>query len=48
MDEAEKAIGGCFTVIAVIAVVTLVLALPVMWLWNALCPELFHLPEITF
>jgi hypothetical protein len=28
--------------------VTLLFALPTMWLWNALIPKLFGLPIITF
>jgi len=28
--------------------VCLITALPVMWLWNSLCPELFGLPLLNF
>jgi len=40
-----SAIGG---VILVLMLVVTILALPVMWLWDWLMPELFGLGEITF
>jgi hypothetical protein len=27
---------------------TALFALPVMWLWNYVCPDVFHLPQIDF
>lgn len=27
---------------------SLIMALPVKWLWNYVCPTLFHLPEIVY
>ena len=37
-----------FGIIGIIAVMTLLFTLPVMWLWNGLMPDLFNLPEIGF
>jgi hypothetical protein len=37
-----------FGVIVLIAIVSLILALPTMWLWNWLMPILFGLTKITF
>ena len=34
--------------ILVAIICTLILTLPVMWLWNWLMPIIFGLPEITF
>ena len=36
-------IGVAITLIAVVLT-----AFPVMWLWNAVIPDIFNLPEITF
>lgn len=36
------------TFIAILVLLSLLLALPVMWLWDAVMPELFGLKEITF
>jgi len=41
-------IEAILTAILVIAVVTVILGLPLMWLWNWLIPTIFNLPEITF
>lgn len=35
-------------VIGAAVIISLVLALPVMWLWNDVMPELFNLPRIGF
>ena len=34
--------------LAVSVVVALIVALPVMWLWNAILPQLFEFSKITF
>lgn len=34
--------------VALLIVVALLMALPVMWLWNGLMPEIFGLTEISF
>lgn len=44
MDNVYKFVGLLF----VAAVVTLLMALPVMWLWNWLMPHLFGLIQIDF
>jgi hypothetical protein len=41
-------VSKLFLVLLVVAVVVLICALPTMWMWNWLMPELFHLREITF
>ena len=41
-------IEAILTAILVIAVVTVILGLPLMWLWNWLMPTIFNLPTITF
>jgi hypothetical protein len=35
-------------VIAINAVLGLLVAFPVMWLWNWLAPTVFHLPLLTY
>ena len=37
-----------FGIIAIAAALGLLIALPVMWLWNWLAPELFHGPMIGY
>lgn len=40
-------IGSAVTVVGLIILVSLVCALPVMWLWDWLMPTIFGLKEIT-
>ena len=40
-------IGSAVTVFGLIILVSLVCALPVMWLWDWLMPTIFGLKEIT-
>lgn len=40
-------IGSAITVFGLIILVSLVCALPVMWLWDWLMPTIFGLKEIT-
>ena len=40
-------IGSAITVFGLIILVSLVCALPVMWLWDWLMPAIFGLKEIT-
>lgn len=47
MDKILTIIVGIVGVLAVLFVISLILSLPVMWLWNWLMPELFALKEIT-
>lgn len=41
------AIGLVLGAIALAAAASLIMALPVKWLWNWLCPELFGLPTLN-
>lgn len=47
-DSGSEAAVGCFVAIVFIFVAGLILALPVMWLWNWLMPHLFGLTTITW
>ena len=40
-------VGSAITVFGLIILVSLVCALPVMWLWDWLMPTIFELKEIT-
>ena len=42
-----KFIGPAVTVVGLIILISLVCALPVMWLWDWLMPTIFGLKEIT-
>ena len=42
-----KIILGALVVTATVLVVGLLYALPVMWIWNWMMPELFALPQLT-
>ena len=44
----KKFIEGLALVIGALVIITLILGLPVMWLWNWIIPELFYLDTITF
>lgn len=44
----EKIIEAILIFILTVVVVGLFAALPVMWLWNWLMPDIFNLIEITF
>lgn len=44
----EKIIAAILIFILTIVIVGLFAALPTMWLWNWLMPEIFNLIEITF
>ena len=41
-------IGVVFLAAVLVAVIGLVAALPVMLLWNAVVPDVFSLPAITY
>jgi ABC-type transport system involved in multi-copper enzyme maturation permease subunit len=51
MQTTSKKIGVALGTVAVAmilaATVAIVLALPVKWLWNWLCPEIFGLPTLN-
>lgn len=46
-DIAEK-IAMLITGLCILFLVSLILALPLLWLWNATMPELFGMKEITW
>lgn len=41
-------VGAIVVGLGVLLICAVMGALPVMWLWNWLCPELFGLPEVGF
>jgi len=41
-------IGTTIAVIIGVVIMALIYALPVMWLWNWLCPDIFGLTELSF
>lgn len=48
MDKFLTGLGKFVAITGLIVVIGVLIALPVMWLWNYLCPELFNLPKIGF
>jgi hypothetical protein len=47
MDKFITAIGATVVVVGGFILMALLLALPVMWLWDWLMPTIFNLKEIT-
>lgn len=47
-QSGTEAVVGCFVVFVLYVILALILALPVMWLWNWLMPMLFNLPTLTW
>lgn len=47
MDKVITAIGATIVVVGGFVLLSLVLSLPVMWLWDWLMPTMFGLKEIT-
>ena len=47
-EEIYEVIGKIVTILLAAFFVSLILALPVMWLWNATLPELFGFKEINW
>jgi hypothetical protein len=45
MKEVVQAVA---LIIGAVILIGLILAYPTMWLWNATCPHLFHLPVLDF
>ena len=39
---------GIIAVIGMMALFACILAFPTMWLWNYICPSMFHIGEIDF
>lgn len=48
MDVFGKAIGIILAFIGLVIVLGLITALPTMWLWNWLMPDIFNLSTISF
>ena len=48
METLAKVVGVILGLVVLLAVIALVLALPTMWLWNWLMPEIFGLKAISF
>ncbi len=48
METLAKIVGVVVLVAGLIVVMALLFALPTMWLWNWLMPEIFGLKVITF
>jgi len=48
MEILLKIVGGILAVLGITFFMACLLALPVMWLWDWLMPELFGLTTITF
>ena len=44
----EKLIVGVLTLVVFALLLAVIIGAPVMWLWNALIPDLFNGPTITF
>lgn len=48
LDKLFIGIVAFLGICALFVLLALLLALPVMWLWNAVVPVLFHLPAIKW
>ena len=49
MDKVVEAFGAAIAVVLLVVVISLILALPVMWLWNGcLIPAVSGVHEITW
>lgn len=48
ITEKYGTIVGTLCALIFVALITLILALPLMWLWNAIIPQLLSLPTITY
>ena len=48
ITEKYGGVVGTLCALIFIALITLILALPLMWLWNDVVPQLFSLPSITY
>ena len=44
----EKLVIGVLTLVVFALLLAVIIGAPVMWLWNALIPDLFNGPTITF
>lgn len=48
MKNAYEKFGVLCRALVVIIIFSLLIALPIKWLWNGVMPDIFGLPEITF
>lgn len=48
ITEKYGSVVGTLCAFIFVALITLILALPLMWLWNAVIPQLLSLPTITY
>lgn len=48
METFMQMVAGILLILLVMFTFGLLLAFPVMWLWNAFMPEVFGVPTITF
>jgi hypothetical protein len=48
MDKIVFIVVSFSTFLGFLAIFATMAALPVMWLWNYVCPDLLHLPTIDF
>jgi len=48
VDTLNKVLAGGVVLVLAVCLLGALLGLPVMLLWNALCPELFGLPKLGF
>lgn len=48
VDKISSAIAYFISGLCVLFLVSLILALPLLWLWNATMPELFGMKEISW
>jgi hypothetical protein len=43
-----KVVVGLLTVLGLVILLAMIMALPTMWLWNYIMPDIFGLTEINF
>lgn len=48
MDKLINGLGIAILSLAILCVIGIIVALPLMLLWNWLLPDLFNIPEISF
>lgn len=47
-EEIGQGLGAGVVMAVILWILVVIWALPTMWLWNWLMPDLFNLPTITF
>ena len=47
MEKFLTALGTFMVAISILFFVGMIMAFPLMWLWNWLMPDIFNIPEIT-